>query len=191
MLIMGSLINIAEKRFGHWTVLARHPERYPGHTRWLCRCSCGIERVVFGGALRRGASRSCGGCGRVKHGHCRNGRPTRIWEAWHSMMQRCYNPNHKAYASYGGRGICVDGRYHSFVNLLADMGEPAPGMSLDRIDNDGDYAPGNLRWASRSEQQRNQRRRKGSKLRIKRGDPKILARLKQLTESLARAGMRT
>jgi pentatricopeptide repeat protein len=180
---MPKLIDLTRKRFGHWTVLALHPERYPGHTRWLCRCACGIERAVFGGALRRGASKSCGGCGRLKHGHCRNGRPTRVYETWHSMMQRCCNPNHRAYANYGGRGIRVCGRWHSFVNFLVDMGEPPPGLSIDRINNDDDYSPSNTRWTTRSVQQRNQRRRKESKLRIKRGDPKILAGLKQLTES--------
>lgn len=191
-------IDLTGKRFGHWTVLALHPatllalhpERYPGRARWLCRCDCGVECVLFGEALRRGAPRNC--CGRLRHGHCRNGRPTRIYETWHSMMQRCYNPTLRAYAYYGGRGISVCERWHSFVNFLADMGEPPPGLSIDRYpNNDGNYEPGNCRWATPSEQAQNQRRQKNGKLRIKRGDPKILAGLKQLAESLARAGART
>jgi hypothetical protein len=103
------------------------------------------------------------------------------------MMQRCNSPNHPAYADYGGRGIRVCERWHSFVNFLVDMGEPPPGLSIDRINNDGDYEPGNCRWATRSEQMRNRRPRKKSKLRIKLNDQKILAGLKQLNESMARA----
>jgi hypothetical protein len=189
---MGKLIDLTGKQFGHWTVLALHPERRSsGQARWLCRCSCTIERDVSSDRLRRGASKSCGGCGRLKHGHCRRGRHTRVWNAWHAMMQRCYNPNLRCYPAYGGRGICVCERWHSFVNFLADMGEPPPGLSIDRSNNDGNYEPDNCGWATRSEQQRNQRRRKEGKLRIKRGDPKILAGLKQLTESLVRAGAQT
>jgi hypothetical protein len=195
---MSALIDLTGQKFGLWVVLALHPERYAFRyekqsgtfAQWLCRCEgCGTERVVVGGSLRLGRSRSCGGCGRVKHGHCRNYRSTRIYEVWRSMMQRCHNPNHPAYAHYGGRGICVCERWHSFVNFLVDMGEPAPGLSIDRINNDGNYEPGNCRWATHSEQMRNRRPQK--KLRIKLGDPKILAGLKQYNENLARAGART
>jgi hypothetical protein len=196
------LIDLTGKCFGHWTVLALHPQRYvapDGRTvfaQWLCRCACGTERVVLGGSLRRGASKSCGGSGcgvhwGLKHGHCRNGHSTRIYEIWAAMMQRCYNPNHPVYSHYGGRGITVCERWHSFVNFLIDMGEPPPDRSIDRINNDGDYEPNNCRWATRSEQRRNQRpRKKSNPLRIKRGDPEILAGLKRLNDSLARIGVR-
>jgi hypothetical protein len=183
-------IDITGKTFGCWVVLARHPERYRGRARWLCRCGCGVERVVLGTSLRRGISKSCRGCGLQKHGHCRKGRQTRVYQAWHSMLQRCCNPANRSYANYGGRGICVCERWRSFVNFLADMGEPPPGLSIDRINNDGNYAPGNCRWATPSQQTQNRRPAKKSKLRIKRNDPEILARLKRLSESLARMGMR-
>jgi len=104
------------------------------------------------------------------------------------MLQRCYNPNHPAYAYYGARGIRVCKRWHTFENFLADMGEPPLGLSIDRIDNDSGYRPTNCRWATRSEQMRNRRPRK---LRIKLGDPEILAGIQQFAESLARAGART
>src|SRR6266849_4683679 len=135
---MSKLIDLVGQKFGLWAILALHPERYSFRygkrsgtfAQWLCRCEgCGTERVVLGGSLRQGRSRSCGGCGRVKHGHCRNHQQTRIYEIWHSMMQRCYNPNHPAYAGYVGRGICVCERWHSFVNFLVDMGEPPPGLA--------------------------------------------------------------
>jgi hypothetical protein len=196
---MTGRIDHVGQRFGLWIVLALHPERYTfrygkksgAFAQWLCRCEgCGTERVVLGGTLRQGRSRSCGDCGRVKHGHCRNHRSTRIYEVWHSMMQRCYNPNHPAYAHYGGRGISVCERWHSFVNFFIDMGVAPPGKSLDRRNNDGDYTPENCRWATRAEQMRN-RRPPQKKLRIKLNDAKILAGIKELTARLAQAGART
>jgi hypothetical protein len=75
------------------------------------------------------------------------------------MLQRCNNQNFHQYKDYGGRGITVCERWRKFENFLADMGEPPEGMSLDRINNDGNYEPGNCRWATKLEQRANARRR--------------------------------
>lgn len=118
-------------------------------------------------SLKTGNTRSCG-ClenkGRYRHGHS----PTPTYKAWSSMKQRCSNPNVVNYQNYGGRGIRVyDEWLHSFEAFLRDVGErpsdPAGWTgkkaywSLDRIDPDGDYEPGNVRWATPAEQRANQR----------------------------------
>ena len=151
------VIDISNKRFGRWLAL-----RYLGNRRWLCRCQCGTEKSVPGHYLRRGASRSCG-CLQVElfvakyktHGK----KHTPEWRAWSSMRCRCLNPNHAAWSRYGGRGITICRRWlDSFQAFLNDLGpKPGPGYSLDRIDNSGNYEPGNCRWATRIQQERNKR----------------------------------
>jgi hypothetical protein len=165
------LIDITGKRFGRWQVLAVHPERRRYGTAckavsvlWLCRCDCGTERVVFSCNLRRGLSTSCGCRKRektrersTKHGQARRGKVTRAYIRWLSMLQRCFNPNNKCYCYYGARDVTVCIRWLTFENFYADVGDPPPGLSLDRINVNGDYEPGNCRWATPTEQARNQR----------------------------------
>lgn len=93
------------------------------------------------------------------HGGARRGAVTREYGSWHAMLQRCENPKHHAFKNYGGRGIVVCERWHLLENFLADMGPRPPGKSLDRINNNGNYEPGNCRWATPKEQIANQRRR--------------------------------
>jgi hypothetical protein len=150
---MGRFIDITGKRFDRWFVLERAGRR---RKRWLCRCICGAERAVHGSRLRNGTSRSCG-CLRRRHGHSGNGKkrkPSRTYKSWESMHWRCndlQNPN------YGGRGITVCARWRKFENFLADMGKRPRGKTLDRIDPDGNYEPGNCRWATPTEQYFNRR----------------------------------
>ena len=84
---------------------------------------------------------------------------TPIYRAWQAMRERCLDPRHPDWKNYGGRGITVCGRWHKFENFAADMGaHPGKGWSLDRIDNNGSYEPGNCRWATRATQQQNTRK---------------------------------
>jgi hypothetical protein len=121
---------------------------------WHCRCECGGSTVVRGSDLRRGTIKSCG-C--VKRPHGRAGTPEYI--AWQSMRRRCANPRTTSFENYGGRGIKVCRRWRKFENFYAYMGQrPSPEHSLDRWPNkDGNYMPGNVRWATPTEQARNTR----------------------------------
>jgi hypothetical protein len=160
-------------RFGRWSIIGPAEPSKRRQARWLVRCDCKNTAVVPEYDLRRAdgrASTSCG-CARkeisrkqaLRHGDARRNELTPEFVAWLSMRRRCSDPNRKDYDRYGGRGISVCDRWNtSFENFLADVDrKPTPQHSLDRYpDNDGDYQPGNVRWATRIEQRRNQRPRK-------------------------------
>lgn len=146
-------LDLTGQKFSFWTVLEKGDVGPYGAVYWKCRCECGAVKEVLAGLLRSGSSRSCG-CNRARHGYSQ----TPTGAAWYGMRQRCYNPNDKNYSSYGGRGIEVCKRWQeSFENFFADMGEAPKGLTLDRIEVDGNYEPGNCRWATRQTQQRNRR----------------------------------
>jgi NTP pyrophosphatase (non-canonical NTP hydrolase) len=142
------------KKFEQLLVLRKAPDASP--PRWECLCDCGNIVSVPTNNLRSGNTKSCG-CGqpRTKHG----GSGTAEFKAWASAKGRCFNPQNSAYRYYGGRGITVCDRWaSSFQDFLKDVGlKPAPEYSLDRINPDGNYEPGNVRWATPTEQIENRK----------------------------------
>lgn len=143
-------------KFGRW-ILVRYDRDDDRGPRWVCRCVCGRERSVSLASLRAGSSKACG-CTRGHRTHGQAGVKTTSAEywVWHSMRQRCENPNDTGYSRYGARGIRVCETWAKFEAFFADMGaRPSSGHSIDRIDSDGDYEPTNCRWATIGEQNRN------------------------------------
>lgn len=146
--------------FGRWTVVGRDLTRPPAdECHWICICECGTIRSVRRSRLLKAVLPSCG-CLAREHVAQRNyvhGRSaTPEYRAWSSMRTRCSNPKARWWPRYGGRGITVDVSWETFEQFLLDMGpRPSPQHSLDRVDNDGPYAPWNCRWATSRQQCRN------------------------------------
>ena len=156
-------INLKDKSFGSLTVLQR-TENKGLQVAWLCECLCGGTSVVRTADLMRGATTSCGCIQKAtweriskqqKHGLTR----TREYRSWESAKQRCFNPNSHGYHNYGGRGITMcDEWANNFSLFLEHMGSRPEGFTLDRINPDGNYEPGNCRWADLYTQNGNRRK---------------------------------
>lgn len=151
--------DITRQTFGKLTVLAFSEIRPKLGAYWTCVCECGRETVHRGADLRKGYIVSCG-CHKAEQ--ARNALTTHglsklpMFRRWCGIIQRCCDPNHVAYARYGGKGIAVCERWKSFENFYADMGEPPSDKhSVERIDGSLGYSPGNCCWATASEQNRN------------------------------------
>lgn len=152
------LIDITGQRFGRLLVVSISGAS--GNKRfWNCKCDCGTEKAISGNGLKAGDSKSCGCLNRelvvsrpTTHGMSK----TRIFGIWKGMHTRCYNPNYAGYKNYGGRGVTICDDWHKFEAFYADMGSSyAAGLTIERIDNDVGYQPGNCRWIPKPEQSRN------------------------------------
>lgn len=150
------LIDLTGKQFGRLTVVGKSDIQDGKGTLWDCSCSCGNVTTARSYNLLKGKTRSCGclrGLNRKTHGMSR----TRLYGVWVNMKTRCHNPNSKAYPNYGGRGIrvCDEWAEPSEFIRWAEANGYRDNLTLDRIDNDGDYCPSNCRWVSLKTQQNN------------------------------------
>ncbi|HBX9978947.1 TPA: AP2 domain-containing protein [Klebsiella variicola] len=153
------------KKYGRLTYLREiHEDKKPQQGHFLC--DCGNTKILRLSRVKTGDVKSCGclqreAASKANKKHGMTG--TREYRSWDSMMQRCNNPKNDRYADYGGRGIHVCQEWHDLTNFYADMGDRPDGATLDRIDNELGYSPGNCRWATPAEQQANRRKYKGGK----------------------------
>jgi hypothetical protein len=160
---MPPFVDLTNQRFGSLLVLSlasmrRHPKS--SEAIWNCQCACGKTKPIASHSLRRGRSTSCG-CRNRSHGDGGTWRLEypREYNIWKSMWQRCTNPKDRHFYLYGERGIMIDPRWRSFRVFLTDLGpKPGKGFSLDRLNNDGPYVPGNVAWRTQAQQTRNMSR---------------------------------
>lgn len=159
---MSKALDIAGKTFWRLTVIKRVENDRHGKTMWLCKCECGNELVSNGAHLKKGHSKSCGCLQKetikylaTTHGKCKSPE----YRAFKNMLLRCYDEKSKGYENYGMRGIAVaDIWRYDFSQFYQDMGpKPSPQHSIERMDVDGNYEPGNCKWATNVEQSRNRR----------------------------------
>jgi hypothetical protein len=153
-------IDLTSKVFGRLTVTGIDVERVSKRPFWICKCSCGNIKSISGASLRGGDSNSCGCLAKeltVIRSQTHGLSKTKTYKTWISMWARCTDEAQDNYPNYGGRGISVDERWKSFEAFLKDMGERPEGLSIDRIDVNGNYCKANCKWSDNKEQSNNRR----------------------------------
>ena len=153
-------------KFERLTVLREHSKTKNGKYKWLCKCECGAEKVIASSDLVNNKTKSCG-CLRnekrfltsTKHGHTKGGKIPKLYNVWSTMKSRCLNKNNEKYHNYGGRGIKVCDEWLEFDPFYRWSKENGykEGLSIDRIDVNGNYSPDNCRWADIETQSYNKR----------------------------------
>jgi hypothetical protein len=161
---MADILDVTGERYGRLIAIKRVASK-PGATMWLFRCECGVEKEIPLRSVRQGKTRACGCLGKERrveaqttHGCASKHQKTGALRSYTAAKRRCDYPKNNRYELYGGRGIemCEEWR-NDFAAFLRDMGERPQGMSLDRIDTNGNYEPGNCRWVTPHNQALNRR----------------------------------
>ena len=163
---MSKINNLTGKRFGKLIVIKQCGSNKNGRALWLCQCDCGNKKIILGSSLITNLTQSCGCYNKeilknVNSTHRMS--YTKLYKVWQGMKTRCYNEKFLYYKNYGGRGIKICNEWLNNFEIFyiwAINNGYKENLTIDRINNDGNYEPSNCRWITRAEQNRNQRKTK-------------------------------
>lgn len=152
---LNKIEDLIKKQFGYWKVIGKIKDEKRNEWLFKCECKCGLIKNISGHHLKSGSTTKCHRCRNKTHGMSY----TDTFRIWTGILRRCLNPNFKNYKNYGGRGIKVCESWLKFENFFQDMGNRPVTLQIDRIDNDGNYEPGNCRWVTAKENSLNKKRK--------------------------------